>query len=123
MRAPSSGVFARGVVGLFSICLRDLAPSPTRTSFGRGRELADACVAHACPGASPSRRDGAALKKEMAKPQYDKTIAENSRIAQALGMQGTPGFIVDSRVNFGYVPADGLKSMIADIRKEGCKVC
>lgn len=67
--------------------------------------------------------DVAALKKEMAKPQYDKTIAENSRIAQALGMQGTPGFIVDSRVNFGYVPADGLKSMIADIRKEGCKVC
>ncbi|MFY0614012.1 MAG: DsbA family protein [Hyphomicrobiaceae bacterium] len=64
-----------------------------------------------------------ALKKEMADPKYDKTIAENSRIAQALGMQGTPGFIVDSRVNFGYVPADGLKNMIADIRKEGCKVC
>ncbi|MGI9477859.1 MAG: DsbA family protein [Hyphomicrobiaceae bacterium] len=64
-----------------------------------------------------------ALKKEMADPQYDKTIQENSRIAQALGMQGTPGFIVDTRVNFGYVPADGLKNMIADIRKEGCKVC
>ena len=67
--------------------------------------------------------DVEALKKEMDNPQYDKTIEENSRIAQALGMQGTPGFIVDSRVNFGYVPADGLKNMIADIRKQGCKVC
>lgn len=64
-----------------------------------------------------------ALKKEMAKPVYDEAIAENSRIAQALGMQGTPGFIVDSRVNFGYVPADGLKQMLAEVRKEGCKVC
>ena len=67
--------------------------------------------------------DVEALKTEMAKPVYDKTIEENSRIAQALGMQGTPGFIVDSRVNFGYVPASGLKDMLADIRKEGCKVC
>lgn len=67
--------------------------------------------------------DVAALEKEMQNPVYDKAIAENSRIAQALGMQGTPGFIVDSRVNFGYVPASGLREMLADIRKEGCKVC
>ena len=67
--------------------------------------------------------DVAALEKEMQDPVYDKAIAENSRIAQALGMQGTPGFIVDSRVNFGYVPASGLKEMLADVRKEGCKVC
>ena len=59
----------------------------------------------------------------MKDPKYDKAIAENSRIAQALGMQGTPGFIVDSKVNFGYVPADGLKQMVSEIRKEGCKVC
>jgi protein-disulfide isomerase len=63
------------------------------------------------------------LKKEMAKPQYNKAIEENSRIAQALGMQGTPGFIVDDKVNFGYVPADGLSKMLADIRKQGCKIC
>lgn len=67
--------------------------------------------------------DVAALKLEMAKPEYDKALAENARIAQALGMQGTPGFIVDSRVNYGYVPADGLTKMLAEIRKEGCKIC
>ncbi|MFT5510836.1 MAG: protein-disulfide isomerase [Hyphomicrobiaceae bacterium] len=67
--------------------------------------------------------DVAALKAEMEKPQYDKAIQENTRVAQALGMQGTPGFIVDSRINFGYVPASGLKDMLTDIRKEGCKIC
>jgi len=63
------------------------------------------------------------LKTEMEKPVYDKVLAENSRVAQALGMQGTPGFIIDSKVNFGYVPAAGLKSMLADVRKGGCKIC
>ena len=67
--------------------------------------------------------DVVALKKEMENPKYDATIQENTRVAQALGMQGTPGFIVDSRINFGYVPASGLKDMLTEIRKEGCKIC
>ena len=67
--------------------------------------------------------DVAALEKEMQDPKYEKAIAENGRIAQALGMQGTPGFIIDNRVNYGYLPADGLKQIVADVRKEGCKVC
>lgn len=67
--------------------------------------------------------DVAELKKEMAKPKYDQAIEENSRIAQALGMQGTPAFIVDDKVNFGYVPVDGLSGMLADVRKQGCKIC
>lgn len=64
-----------------------------------------------------------ALKQEMQKPEYDRAIEENTRVAQALGMQGTPGFIVDTRISFGYVPADGLKTMLSEIRKEGCKIC
>ena len=64
-----------------------------------------------------------ALKKEMAKPIYDQAIAETTRIATALGMQGTPAFIVDSKVNFGYVPIDGLRTMLSEIREKGCKIC
>lgn len=67
--------------------------------------------------------DVEALKQEMQKPEYVRVIEENTRVAQALGMQGTPGFVVDSRVSFGYVPADGLKKMVSEVRKEGCKVC
>lgn len=67
--------------------------------------------------------DVAALEVEMAKPEYAQAIEENSRIAQALGMQGTPGFIIDSRVNFGYLPAVGLQQILSDVRKDGCKIC
>ena len=67
--------------------------------------------------------DVKALQEEMKNPQYDKVIEENSRVAQALGMQGTPGFIVDTTVNYGYVPADGLMQMVNKVRKDGCKVC
>jgi len=67
--------------------------------------------------------DVEALKREMENPLYDRVIAENTEIAQSLGMQGTPGFIVDSRVNYGYLPANELHEIVADIRKEGCKIC
>jgi protein-disulfide isomerase len=67
--------------------------------------------------------DVEALKREMENPLYDQVLAENIQIAQALGMQGTPGFIIDSKVNYGYLPANELHEMVADIRKEGCKIC
>jgi protein-disulfide isomerase len=63
------------------------------------------------------------LKADMADPAFDAALKENSAIAQALGIEGTPGFVVDTKVNVGFVPAEGLKSMIADVRKTGCQVC
>jgi protein-disulfide isomerase len=66
------------------------------------------------------------LKADMADPAFDAALKENSAIAQALGIEGTPGFIIDTKVNVGFVPADGaggLKSLIADVRKAGCQVC
>jgi protein-disulfide isomerase len=67
--------------------------------------------------------DVEALKREMENPLYDQVLAENTQIAQSLGMQGTPGFIIDSKVNYGYLPANELHEMVSDIRKEGCKIC
>ena len=67
--------------------------------------------------------DVEALKLEMQNPLYDRVLAENTQMAQALGMQGTPGFIIDSRVNYGYLPANELHKIVADIRKEGCRIC
>jgi protein-disulfide isomerase len=66
------------------------------------------------------------LKADMADPAFDAALKENNAIAQALGIEGTPGFIVDTKVNVGFVPADGpagLKALIADVRKVGCQVC
>jgi protein-disulfide isomerase len=63
------------------------------------------------------------LKADMADPAIEAALKENAAIAQALNIEGTPGFIVDTKVNVGYVPVDGLKALIADVRKAGCQVC
>jgi protein-disulfide isomerase len=63
------------------------------------------------------------LQADMADPAIDAALKENAAIAQALGIEGTPGFLVDTKVNVGFVPAEGLKSLIADVRKAGCQTC
>lgn len=67
--------------------------------------------------------DVARLKADMADKKIDSVIEQNIQVGQGLGIEGTPGFVVDSRVNVGYVPADGLQQMLAEIRKTGCKMC
>jgi len=67
--------------------------------------------------------DVARLKRDMENPAFEAALKANQDLAQGLGIEGTPGFIVDTRVNVGFVPADGLKEMIAEIRKSGCQVC
>ena len=63
------------------------------------------------------------LKVDMNDPAIEASIKETMAIAQELGIEGTPGFIIDSRVNVGFVPADGIKEILADVRKTGCQVC
>ena len=65
----------------------------------------------------------ARLKADMADPKLDETLKDTLRIAQALNIEGTPGFIVDSKVNVGYLPAEGLQQLIGEIRKTGCQIC
>ena len=63
------------------------------------------------------------LKADMADPVFDAALKENAAIAQELGIEGTPGFIVDDKVNVGFVPAEGLKVLLSEVRKAGCQVC
>lgn len=63
------------------------------------------------------------LQADMADPKLDEALKANAALAQSLGIEGTPGFIIDTKVNPGFVPVDGLKEMIAEVRKAGCKVC
>jgi protein-disulfide isomerase len=65
----------------------------------------------------------AKLKTDMNDPEIDKTLAETHQLAQLLSIEGTPAFVVDNRVNVGYVTVAALQSMLAEIRKEGCQVC
>lgn len=67
--------------------------------------------------------DVAKLKADMADKKLESAIQQNIEIGQGLGIEGTPGFVIDSHVNVGYVPADGMHQMLTEIRKTGCKMC
>jgi protein-disulfide isomerase len=65
------------------------------------------------------------LRKDMASPDVKKEIDETRALAAKLGIQGTPHFLVGDRIIPG-APENLLEQMqktVAEVRKEGCKVC
>jgi protein-disulfide isomerase len=69
--------------------------------------------------------DMAKLKKDMASAEVKKEIDETRALAMKLGIQGTPHFLVGDRVIPG-APENLLEQIaknVAEVRKEGCKVC
>ena len=63
--------------------------------------------------------DLARLKTDMAAPDVDKIIQRNYALAEALGIDGTPGLVVGNAINDGATDLDGLRKMIAAARKGG----
>jgi protein-disulfide isomerase len=69
--------------------------------------------------------DVARLKKDMASAEVKKEIDATRALAQKLGIQGTPHFLVGDKIIPG-APENLLERMagfIAEVRKDGCKVC
>lgn len=65
------------------------------------------------------------IRKDMASPEVKKEIDDTRALASKLGIQGTPHFLVGDRVIPG-APENLLEQMrktVAEVRKEGCKVC
>jgi protein-disulfide isomerase len=65
------------------------------------------------------------LKKDMASAEVKKEIEDTRALAQKLGIQGTPHFMVGDRIIPG-APENLLERMtklVAEVRQEGCKVC
>ena len=69
--------------------------------------------------------DMARLKKDMASAEVKKEIDDTRQLATKMGIQGTPHFIVGDRIIPGAPEnlAELLGKHVADVRKEGCKVC
>jgi protein-disulfide isomerase len=65
------------------------------------------------------------LKKDMAGPEVKKEIDDTRKLATKMGIQGTPHFIVGDRIIPGAPEnlAELLGKNVAEVRKEGCKVC
>jgi protein-disulfide isomerase len=69
--------------------------------------------------------DMARLKKDMTSPEVKKEIDDTRQLATKMGIQGTPHFIVGDKIIAGAPEnlAELLSKHVADVRKEGCKVC
>ncbi|MGF7160435.1 protein-disulfide isomerase [Rhodoligotrophos appendicifer] len=68
--------------------------------------------------------DIAKLKADMEAPEVQAQIDESYKLAQALGIQGTPAFIIGDRFIPGAVGIDTLSELVTDVRKDGsCSIC
>lgn len=54
-----------------------------------------------------------ALQLDMGSPDVERIIAANRALAQELGIQGTPAFVIGDRLLPGVVSLDGLKQLVA----------
>ena len=60
--------------------------------------------------------DVARLKKDMEDPSVEDKIMKNHDLAEKLGVDGTPAFIIGEQLVPGYLSADELKSIVASHR-------
>jgi protein-disulfide isomerase len=79
-----------------------------------GRGQAD--KAHAMAAAKDAGFDMARLEKDSASPEVRATIEENFKLAEDMGMNGTPSYVIGKEVVVGAVGLDGLKEKIGIAR-------
>ncbi|WNV10242.1 DsbA family protein [Tardiphaga sp. 709] len=79
-----------------------------------GRGQAD--KARAMAAAKEAGLDVARLEKDMASPEVRATIEENFKLAESMGMNGTPSYVIGKQVVIGAVGAEALKEKINQAR-------
>ena len=65
---------------------------------------------------------GHLLEDEMADAAIEKRIAANAALAEAIGIDGTPGFVIGDAVVVGYVSASVILDLVEQARAE-CRSC
>src|SRR5664279_1262856 len=75
-----------------------------------GRGPAD--KARAIAAAKDAGLDTVRIEKDLASPEVRATIEENFKLAEAMGMNGTPSYVIGKQVVIGAVGLDGLKEKI-----------
>ncbi|MFG1423501.1 DsbA family protein [Roseixanthobacter liquoris] len=70
----------------------------------------------ALKAAASAGADMARLEKDVSSPEVDKALAESRDLARALGINGTPAYVVAGGVVPGAVGAETLKNKIASAR-------
>ena len=79
-----------------------------------GRGQAD--KARAMAAAKDAGLDMAKIEKDMTSPEVRATLEENFKLAESMGMNGTPSYVVGKQVVVGAVGLDALKEKVAQAR-------
>jgi len=79
-----------------------------------GRGQAD--KAHALAAAKEVGLDMARLEKDLTSPEVRATLEENFKLAEEMGLNGTPSYVIGSQVVIGAVGADSLSKKISEAR-------
>jgi protein-disulfide isomerase len=79
-----------------------------------GRGAAD--KARALQAAKEAGLDTAKIEKDLASPEVRATIEENFKLAEAMGMNGTPSYVIGKQIVIGAVGVEGLKEKIGIAR-------
>ena len=79
-----------------------------------GRGPAD--KARAMAAAKEAGLDTARIEKDLADPEVKATIEENLKLAEDMGMNGTPSYVIGKQIVIGAVGLDGLKEKIGIAR-------
>src|SRR3954463_2135586 len=79
-----------------------------------GRGQAD--KARAMAAAKEAGLDMARIEKDLASPEVRATLEENLKLAEAMGMNGTPSYVIGKQVVIGAVGLESLKEKIGIAR-------
>jgi protein-disulfide isomerase len=72
--------------------------------------------ARAMAAAKEAGLDMGKIEKDLANPEVRATLEENFKLAEAMGMNGTPSYVIGKQVVIGAVGVDGLKEKIGIAR-------
>ena len=79
-----------------------------------GRGVAD--KARAMAAAKDAGLDTARIEKDLASPEVSATLAENMKLAEEMGLNGTPSYVIGKQIVVGAVGLDQLKEKIGIAR-------
>ncbi|OKO67840.1 DsbA family protein, partial [Bradyrhizobium sp. AS23.2] len=72
--------------------------------------------ARAMAAAKEAGLDMAKLEKDLASPEINATLNENFKLAEEMGLNGTPSYVIGKDVVVGAVGAAGLAKKISEAR-------
>jgi protein-disulfide isomerase len=79
-----------------------------------GRGVAD--KARAMAAAKDAGLDTARIEKDLTSPEIRATIQENMKLAEEMGLNGTPSYVIGKQIVVGAVGLEGLKEKIGIAR-------